>query len=153
MTELGAEIGGFRTDNRERLHVALLCLVVGGAASLLGWVWFTTVPGIAAGALLGLAAIGLVFGIVLLAAVFRHRGERFTLYELGVVRVLGRHRTELRWADITAVRIVEAVAHPVCLLKLRTGGQVRFAAATPEAQSLADWIRAAVEDGSTPRRC
>lgn len=153
MTELGAEIAEFRTNNGTRAGLALIGLVVGGVAGPIGWVWGTDGAGPAPVALLLLGAVGVGIGLGLLVAVLRHRGERFTLYEQGVTRVVGRRRIELRWADIAAVRIVDTNAHSACTLKLSSGGRLRFTGFTSDARSLADWIRAAVEDGATPRRC
>src|SRR5437899_4459450 len=112
MTELGAEIGEFATDNHERVRVALISFLVGGVAGPIGWEWLRVAGGISALALLFLCVVGLGIGLTLSIAALRHRAERFTLYEHGVARLRGRHRTELRWADITGVRIVDATSHP-----------------------------------------
>lgn len=170
MTELGAEIGEFVTDNYERGRVALLCFVVGGVAGPLGWVWLQVAGGIAAMALLALGVVGIGTALALTVAVFRHRAERFTLHEQGLVRLRGRRETVLRWADIATVRIVDAQSHPsangrrdtklgrliggelACTVTPRAGGRLRFNGFTANARSLAETIKAAVEDGATPRR-
>ena len=46
MTELGAEIGEFATDNHERVRVALISFLVGGVAGPIGWEWLRVAGGI-----------------------------------------------------------------------------------------------------------
>jgi hypothetical protein len=170
MTEMGAEIGEFVTDTQARLGVALICLLVGGVAGPIGWVWIQVGGLLFAMALMLLGVVGIGTGLALSIAVFRHRGERFTLCEQGVVRSRGRRRTEWRWTDIAAVSIVDARSHPgtsgrldttlgrliggelACTVTPREGGRLRFDGFTANARSPAEEIRAAVEDGATPRR-
>ncbi|HEV3356732.1 MAG TPA: hypothetical protein VG247_08035 [Pseudonocardiaceae bacterium] len=176
MTELGMRISEFPTDNRRRIWTAVGLFVVGVIALGIGlgsiiefdYVLGPDVPGGAPnlgpvpGWLVGIGIAGIGLGVVLLVLAARHRGERFALYEQGLVRTIAGRELELRWADIAAIRVVEPKRSTwltrllggdlVCVLKLRTGGRLRFNEFTADARSLADWVRAAVEDGTTPRR-
>jgi hypothetical protein len=174
MTELGAAIGEFRTDNRRRVWTALGCLVVGVAALYLG-LWFILVVesrtndnvGPGPGFLLGAAVCGLGFAGILLVLAILHRREHFALYAQGLVHVAAGRENVLRWVDISTVRIIDADAPTdprqrnnwlkrllgaefVCVLVLASGRRLRFNAFTADARTLADWIRAAVEDAATP---
>jgi hypothetical protein len=123
-------------------------------------------PAVLAG--LGIAGVG--FGVILAVMGVRHRGESFALYEQGLVRTVAGRELVLRWADISTVRVVDVRARRtvrpalsrwvsrmvggdlVCVLTLRSGGRLRFNDFTADARGLADRVRAAVEDGTTPRR-
>ncbi|HEY2695041.1 MAG TPA: hypothetical protein VGJ45_06205 [Pseudonocardiaceae bacterium] len=179
MNELGAAIGEFRTNNGRRVWTGLGCLVVGVLAGYAG-LWFILVAeprmpgggneGPGPGFLLGAAVCGLGFAGILLVLAILHRREHFELYSDGLVHVAAGRQNVLRWADISTVRIVDADAPTgprqgrnnwlkrllgaelVCVLVLGSGRRLRFNAFTADARTLADWIRAAVEDGATPRR-
>jgi hypothetical protein len=178
MTELGTKISEFHTDNRRRIWTAAGCLVTGAIALYVG-LWFILVAeprmagggneGPVPGGLVGIGIAGLAFAVILTVLAIRRRGESFDLYAEGLVHIVAGRETVLRWDDISAVRVVDAQAPEnlhrrnqwlgrmlggdlVCVLKLRTGGRLRFNGFTADARSLADWVRAAVEDGTTPRR-
>jgi hypothetical protein len=176
MNELGAAIGEFRTNNGRRVWTGLGCLAVGATALYLGlWTILVVEPrttgnvGPGPGFLLGAAVCGLGFAAILLVLAILHRREHFELYSDGLVHVAAGRQNVLRWADISTVRIVDADAPAdprqrnnwlkrllgaelVCVLVLASGRRLRFNAFTADARTLADWIRAAVEDGATPRR-
>lgn len=182
MTELGILISEFATDNRRRVWTAVGLLVGGlialgiGLGSIVDFGVGPDLPGAtpnfskASGVLTGIGIGAVSYGVILAVLAARHRGERFALYERGLVRTIAGRELLLRWDDISAVRVVDggALDHVrpwlprmvvrvaggdlVCALKLRAGGRLRFNDFTADAATLADWIRAAVEDGATPRR-
>lgn len=167
--ELGRLLSEHPTENGRRTRIATIALVIGGVALLTGIVltirYFGTPWGSAAEdprywsgsgmlevGLLTVGVFGLIVGGLLLAMALRSKGERFDLYEKGLVHRYGDSVAVIPWPDIVSVeqrgmKVVSAVPRLPgveyrCVLKLRDGRQFGFGTYTADAFHLADRIEA-----------
>ncbi len=112
MTELGAYVERYDTNNRRRGLVALAAAVVGLFVATFGAVTFlivdagpngaggnATIPGLVVGCGLGLVVLGFWRGWQFAV----RRGEVFTLYEGGFVHTFGGTTTVVPWQAIASV--------------------------------------------------
>jgi hypothetical protein len=112
------------------------------------------------GVLLGLGLVGFYFSVSRLVAAVRKRGERFDVYERGIVHRVAGAESVIPWPDITAVRPIgrekDGIPHAMgtdfrCELRLTDGRPVRFNTYTEGAVLLAETIAAAVNEGTSPK--
>ncbi|WP_181774488.1 hypothetical protein [Amycolatopsis pittospori] len=110
MTELGAYVERYETNNRRRALMAVVAMVLGLPFAALGAFLFwvgeqgrgganQAIPGVIIGCGLGLALLG----ISLAWQSVRRRGEVFTLYEAGFVHTWGKTTTVVPWTTIATV--------------------------------------------------
>lgn len=111
MTELGAYVERFETDNRRRALRAAAATAIGAPVAAFGVVLVVIVdqggtlgavmmfPGVIIGVGLGLV----LFGVTLACQTVTRRGESFTLYEAGFVHAKAKTSTEVPWTEIESV--------------------------------------------------
>lgn len=110
MTDLGAQVERYETDNRRRAVTALLAVVIGTPVLAFGVFSFLLLDNGRPGASLFISGIVIgggvgviVMGIVLGVQSVRRRGEAFTLYEAGFVHSWGTKTTVVPWTDVVTV--------------------------------------------------
>lgn len=173
---LGQRIGEHRTDNARRRRTAAVFLVVAavglGIGVPLSIVFFADPWRVAAadpsawsrlgwlpGGLVALGLLGLCFGGPLWTKAARTKGERFEVYEHGMVHHVADDASLIRWSDIVSVRAygVEKSGGPhhlgidfYCVLRLTDGRRLKFTTYTADVPVLAATIDAAVTQGTPP---
>ncbi|MEV6910385.1 hypothetical protein [Amycolatopsis sp. NPDC051071] len=139
MTELGAYVERYETNNRRRALTAAVAMVLGLPLAALGAFLFALgemgrgganqfFPGIIIGCGLGLALLG----VSRAWQAVRRRGEVFTLYEAGLVHTWGKTTTVVPWNVIDTVTdhsktnaLAKVFGGDVsCLVKLGDGRKV-----------------------------
>ncbi len=139
MTELGAYVERYETDNRRRALMAVVAVVLGMPVMALGVFFFVAgeqggfgvnaaFPGIIIGGGLGLTLLG----VSRAWQAARRRDEVFTLYEAGFVHTWGKTTTVVPWNAIETVTdhsrnnaLAKAFGGDVsCLVKLGDGRKV-----------------------------
>jgi hypothetical protein len=137
MTELGAYVERFETNNRRRAWRAAAAMATGVPIAAVG-VFLVVIadqagtmgaammfPGVIIGSGLGLA----LFGVTLACQTITRRGEFFTLHEAGFVHAKATTSTEVPWTAIESVTdntkqnmLAKAFGGDVgCLVKLTDG--------------------------------
>ncbi|MGW6932656.1 hypothetical protein ACWGE0_21550 [Lentzea sp. NPDC054927] len=110
MTDLGAQIERYETNNRRRALTAVIAVVIGTPVLVFGALLLVLldigrlgagmfVLGLILGGGLGTVVMGIVLGVQSV----RRRGEEFTLYESGFVHSWGTKTTVVPWTDVVTV--------------------------------------------------
>ena len=173
--ELGRLLSEHPTDNGRRQRIAAVALglgVLGLAVGIPLNLWYFLTPwgsaaedprywsgsGMLEAGLIVLGVFGLIVGGVLLSRVSRSKGERFDLYENGIVYRLGDTVSAIRWVDIASaeqqgLKTVSAIPRLPgvefrCIVRLRDGRRLGFGTYTSDAFALADRIEAAVKSNA-----
>jgi hypothetical protein len=177
LEQLGKRVDEHPTENDRRRRTALGFLIVAAVGLGLGvpWtIWYFAVPwgpvsedprnwsgsGMLPGGLVALGAICLCFAVVLFVRAAQTRGERFEVYEQGLVHRRADAVSVIRWSDLTSVHPqgAELTGGPHmlgidfrCVLRLADGRRLVFNSYTTEATMLAEQIDAAVNHGTPPQ--
>ena len=175
--QLGNRVDEYPTENGRRRRTALGFLIVAAVGLGLGaplTIWYFAAPwgpvsedsrhwsgsGMLPGGLVALGAICLCFAVILFVRAARTRGERFEVYEQGLVHRRADAVSVIRWSDITSVQLqgAELTGGPHmlgidfrCVLRLADGRRVVFNSYTLQAPMLAEQIDAAVNHGTPPQ--
>lgn len=174
--QLGKRLDEYPTENDRRRRTAWGFLIVAAVGLGFGvpWtIWYFATPwgpssvdprhwsgsGMLPGGLTALGALFLCFAVILFVRAARTRGERFEVYEQGLVHRRADAVSVIRWSDITSVQLqgAEQTGGPHmlgidfrCVLRLADGRRFVFNSYTSEAPVLAKQIDAAVNHGTPP---